>query len=162
MKLERSDVRFPMWRKKVDTSLLDGVTPIPGWCCKMWDIEEAFSSCFSKKDPASEVCIQFEGENYSGNVTLSKEERPKPFYRLFFDDKLAGELKSFYQMTFFRSLENKLSGQNVSKSENTLPFWEFLDIEYDSENKAFVFVAHYTQEPLFPHLYTWCIGNTNT
>lgn len=32
MKTERSNVEFPMWRKKVDDSLLnDYMTPIPNW-----------------------------------------------------------------------------------------------------------------------------------
>ena len=153
MKLERSDVQFPMWRKKVDASLLNGLTPIPVWCCEMWDIQKAFPSCYSKTDPDSEVSVRFDGIKYSGNVTVSKESRPKSFNRLFFEDKLADQLKNIYQMSFLRAMEDKLPDQDDSTPETTLLFWEFLDIEYDSENKIFIFVAHYIQESLFPKVF---------
>ena len=40
MKTERSNVELPMWRKKVDDSLLnDFMTPIPNWLSNVWDLE---------------------------------------------------------------------------------------------------------------------------
>ena len=37
MKYERSNVEFPIWRKKVDKSLFEhNGTTIPEWACKMW------------------------------------------------------------------------------------------------------------------------------
>ena len=61
MKLERSNVEFPLWRKKVDSSLFEYMgTTIPFWACSMWDIPSFFAKCISKKDPDSEVAIKFE------------------------------------------------------------------------------------------------------
>ena len=38
---ERSDIEFPVWRKKVDHSFLnEKVTPIPKWLWSIWKIEE--------------------------------------------------------------------------------------------------------------------------
>ena len=31
--------------------------------------------------------------------------------------------------------------------------WEFLDIEFDQDEKTFRFVSHYTQKPIFPELF---------
>lgn len=40
MKLERSKVDYPLWRKKVDSSLFTYKgTTIPAWACKMWEID---------------------------------------------------------------------------------------------------------------------------
>lgn len=52
MKTERSDVQFPLWRKKVDSSLFKYKgTTIPIWVCKMWNISKQFYHCNSKSDP---------------------------------------------------------------------------------------------------------------
>ena len=54
MKTERSNVEFPMWRKKVDDSLLnDLMTPIPNWLSNVWDLESFTSN--SKKEDSSKV-----------------------------------------------------------------------------------------------------------
>jgi hypothetical protein len=51
MKVERSDVDYPLWRKKVDSSLFrQNGTTIPQWTCKMWEIEQDFSSCVSRTE----------------------------------------------------------------------------------------------------------------
>ena len=43
MTVERSDVKLPMWRKKVDSSLFeDDGTVIPIWVCKTWNIKQDF------------------------------------------------------------------------------------------------------------------------
>lgn len=58
-------------------------------------------------------------------------------------------------MTYMRSLEGSLRKANGTSSDIELetPFWEFIDIEFDTTNKAFIFTAHYTQQPLFPELF---------
>tara|TARA_B100000700_G_C14795092_1_gene737823 strand:- start:61 stop:198 length:138 start_codon:yes stop_codon:yes gene_type:complete len=39
MKIERSKVDFPLWRKKVDKSLFEhNGTTIPLWACEMWSL----------------------------------------------------------------------------------------------------------------------------
>ena len=37
--------------------------------------------------------------------------------------------------------------------EKEIPFWEFLDIEFDGGSKMVRMTAHYTQEPTFPELF---------
>lgn len=65
MKSERSDIKTPFWRKKVDTSLLNHRgTTIPAWMCEIWAIDKLYSDVSSKKDPRSEVSIRFEVPPY--------------------------------------------------------------------------------------------------
>jgi hypothetical protein len=54
MKLERSDVEFPIWRKKVDKSLFEyNGTSIPEWACKMWGLSHIYGRISSRKNPKS-------------------------------------------------------------------------------------------------------------
>ena len=63
--LERSDVEWPLWRKKVDgTFLKEFSTPIPLWVQKIWQIKENYSAVRSKSDEASNVRIQFKKQVY--------------------------------------------------------------------------------------------------
>ena len=88
-KLERSAVKYPLWRKKVDSSLFQHKgTTIPNWACKTWGINKAFSTCSSKNNPRSKVYIYFSNRKYPGNVTCAKQKRVNPAYRLWFDDHL--------------------------------------------------------------------------
>jgi hypothetical protein len=49
MKLERSNVEFPIWRKKVDKSLFHyNGTTIPEWACRMWGINATYGDVTSK------------------------------------------------------------------------------------------------------------------
>ena len=69
MKLERSNIEFPLWRKKVDKSLLeDKETPIPKFLWLLWGIEYLFSQYTSSKDPRSSVNILFNKIVYSGAI----------------------------------------------------------------------------------------------
>jgi len=49
MKVERTDVDFPLWRKKVDSSLFryNGTT-VPNWVCKVWRLDDVFQSVGGK------------------------------------------------------------------------------------------------------------------
>ena len=48
MKIERSKVDFPLWRKKVDKSLFEhNGTTIPMWACEMWNLTRLFSKILS-------------------------------------------------------------------------------------------------------------------
>ena len=63
---ERSDVESPMWRKKVDWSLLGpsgkgGGTVMPRWMWRVWNLEETFRDCPSRRDPRSDVTVHFDG-----------------------------------------------------------------------------------------------------
>ena len=43
MKFERSDVEFPVWRKKVDKSLFEhNGTTIPEWACNIWRLHDPY------------------------------------------------------------------------------------------------------------------------
>ncbi len=154
MKLERSNVDFPLWRKKVDKSLFDyNGTTIPAWACNMWRIQDSFSHVNSKKHPESGVTIKFQNKTYSGNVTVAKKGRKTPAYRLWFEQPLTLELKKVFLMSHMRALELGLSDKNSGDIEASIPFWEFLDIEYDASNRLFKLVSYYTQKPSFPNLF---------
>ena len=59
MKTERSNINYPLWRKKVDSSMWGhNVTTIPNWACKMWDIDSLFRGVTSKKDEDSKITIK--------------------------------------------------------------------------------------------------------
>ena len=73
MKFERSNVKHPLWRKKVDSSIWGhNVTAIPHWACKMWSVNSMFKGITSKKDADSEVSINFNKKNWKGWITESK------------------------------------------------------------------------------------------
>ncbi|MCJ7443612.1 MAG: hypothetical protein MUO26_03630 [Methanotrichaceae archaeon] len=49
MKLERSDIEFPLWRKKVDKSLFEhNGTPTPNCACQMWGLIDTFGDYVKK------------------------------------------------------------------------------------------------------------------
>lgn len=165
MRRERSDVGYPMWRKKVDYSLFGhrskAGTTIPRWMWRQWDLEAAFGDCNSARDPRSNVVVVFEGRRYSGHVTLAKEGRANtPAFRLWLDDKLAVRLRSVFPMSYLRSLERVLADSRSRDVEAETPFWEFLDIEFDAESRTFHLNAHYTQRPVFPSLFEHVIEST--
>ena len=158
MKFERSNVEFPLWRKKVDTSLFEHKgTTIPTWAVSMWNLHQIFAGCISKKDFKSEVPIIFDQAKYEGWVTIAAKGRKTPAYRLWFSEDLCLNLKHTFLMSYMRSLEQDLSKDK--QIEKTIPFWEFLDIEFDQPERQFKFVAHYTQEPSFPQLFKRLIGS---
>jgi len=155
VKLERSDIEFPLWRKKVDATLFkDAATPIPKWLCKVWEINTLFSSSFSKKDSVSIVEIFFNNKKYSGHVVQIKNQR---MFRLFFDRQLSDILKDVFLMSYMRSIEQDLRKNKPEYSEkeieNEIPFWEFLDIEFDSDKSIFYFKAYYIQKPAYIELF---------
>ena len=159
LKLERSDVDHPLWRKKVDSSLFrQNGTTIPHWACRMWGIEEDFSICNSKNLPMSKIEVEFKGKTFKGWVTVAKEgKRAKsPAYRLWYQKQLSYELKNVFLMSFVRDIEDRLRRVNKihqNNIEDEIPFWEFLDIEYHRETRKFYFKAYYTQKPAFSELF---------
>jgi len=158
MKLERSDIKHPLWRKKVDSSLFTKLdTPIPNWLAEIWSIKVLFGENTSKKLPEAEVQIRFEKQLYIGWVTYAKYQAKDTTYKLFFPRAFIEKLKDVFIMSFMRSLEGRLRKASDVKYKNTveedIPFWEFLDIEFDTTNKAFKCKAHYFQKPIFPELF---------
>src|SRR5438876_6715371 len=128
MKLERSDVEFAVWRKKVDKSLFEhNGTTVPEWACRMWALQETYGQVTSRKDPRSNAS-QYKGAEYKAWVTTAPHGRKSPAFRLWYDRALSLELKRTFLMSYMRSLEGAL--QENTDVEKQIPFWEFLDIEF--------------------------------
>jgi hypothetical protein len=155
LKLERSDIEFPIWRKKVDASLFkNAATPIPKWLWKVWDIDVLFQNATEKAKEESTIQIVFNKKKYSGRVIHSVQ---KGMFRLFFEQQLSDILKDVFLMSYMRSIEQDLRKGNViyegQDIEEEIPFWEFLDIEFDAQTKTFLFKSHYTQKPMYMELF---------
>jgi hypothetical protein len=158
MKYERSDVEFLLWRKKVDKSLFEhSGTMIPEWACKMWTLPSLYGEITSRKHPNSEARVTFQRQLYRASVTTAPHGRSSPAFRLWFDPALAYELKQSFLMSYMRSLEGTLGGS--VDIETAIPFWEYLDIEFDPGQRLFRFVAYYTMQPAFPHLFKRLLGS---
>jgi len=152
MKSERSDVEFAIWRKKVDKSLFEhDAATIPEWACRMWGLPEIYGTVTSRKDPRSNASVVYQGTSYDAWVTTAPHGRKNPAFRLWFDPILSLGLKRTFLMSYMRSLEAALQGK--VDIERLIPFWEFLDIEFDKQRRVFRFVAYYRQEASFPNLF---------
>jgi hypothetical protein len=151
--IERSDISSPMWRKKVDASLLnEGSTPIPNWLVETWNISKCFAEVRSKKSPEAVVEVIFKGKKFDGRVVKVQREGGYR-YRLYIEQHLDSLRKTFL-MTYMRTLEGALTeDKNRNDVEEQIPFWEFIDIEFKFESKQFHLTAHYTQKPWFPELF---------
>ncbi len=163
MKLERSDIDFPVWRKKVDATILkNGYTPIPGWVMKFWNIELQYGHVTQKKHADAAVTIIFKNISYSGHVVKSARSEGRVLYRLFLSQDLCEELQKVYVMSYMRSIEAKLREikSYTTDVEKDISFWEFLDIEYDEAKQVFYFTAYYLQQPTFPELFNSLVKST--
>jgi hypothetical protein len=159
MKSERQNVEFAIWRKKVHKSLFEygGIT-IPMWACKMWTLPALFGGVTSKNQPEAAAHVTFQDQTYSASVTASSPHgRRNPAFRLWFDPALSYELKQSFLMSYMRSLEADLG--HAQDIESDIPFAEFLDIEFDHEQRIFRFVSNYTMRPEFPHLFKRLLGS---
>jgi hypothetical protein len=122
----------------------------------MWGIQEDFSSCTSRKNPSSKVIVKFKNSEYNGRVTVAKQGRTTPAYRLWYSDVLSYKLKDAFLMSFVRDIEARLrksGGKQETSIEDEIPFWEFLDIQYARKDRAFLFEAYYVQKPQFSELF---------
>ncbi|CAH7309851.1 conserved hypothetical protein [Vibrio chagasii] len=153
--LERSNIEFPLWRKKVDGTLLkDANTPIPTWLWRVWEVEETFGAVKSKKDLKGTVSIKYLSQTYQGQVAKIKSSSGHKF-RLYIDNCLSSELRDTYLMSYMRVLETELDDTKTHRQvESDIPFWEFIDIEFDASTKTFIFTPHYTVTPQFPNLFS--------
>jgi len=149
-----------MWRKKVDSTLLQRAeTPIPRWLWGLWDIEKTFDMVLKKVDYESKVELIFDNQVFSGNVVQKK--KPGGYgYRLFIDKRLASLLCEVFLMSYMRAIESDITkSKNNREVEDDISFWEFLDIEFDVGNKRFNFVPHFIVRPQFPNLFAKLIGS---
>ena len=161
---ERSDVKFPLWRKKVDSSLFQhSMTVIPEWVKNdVFDIVEIFQES-SKKHPSSKVIVEFiddkKSSTHDGWVTTTKfrekwAAKRKPVMRFSFDARLTTKMQNKFSMSYARDVERKRKEYKVSEIEAEMPFYEFLDIEWDKDNRKFIFRPHYIQAPIYQKLFT--------
>ena len=158
MKLERSNVEFAIWRKKVDMSLFEhNGTTIPGWACRMWRLQPIYGEVTSRRVPAAKASVEFNGITHDAWVTTAPHGRSSPAFRLWYDPSLAFELKRSFVMSYMRSLEGRLNSDRDVEQEAS--FWEFLDIEFDEKQRLFRFVAYYTVQPSCPHLFRRLVGS---
>ena len=131
------------------------MTPIPNFLFHQWNILQLFGKCISKKDVNSRISIYFKNENYDGAISFVKGKSRK--CRLYFDKKLEEALKSVYVMSYMRSIEERLRKDKPEYKneiiEEEIPFWEFLDLEFDAKNKLMYLTAHYVQKPLYIELF---------
>jgi len=125
----------------------------------MWDLPTMYGTVTSRKDPRSNATIIYKGEKHEGWVTVAPHGRKSPAFRLWFDSVLSLSLKRTFLMSYMRSLESALQGKVAVDVEQSIPFWEFLDIEFDKQKRVFRFVAYYRQQPSFPHLFERLIGS---
>lgn len=150
---ERSDVRFPLWRKKVDyTFLVKSNTPIPVWMGEQWGISQIFNGVSGKGNSDSKVAIEWEDKEYVGNVIKHSSGE----FCLYLDKLLSAKLKGEFIMTYLRIIEHQLTKKKnpkVTRKEIDfrIPFWEFMDIEFDQANRRFFFKTHYKYS-LFPEV----------
>jgi hypothetical protein len=160
---ERSNISNDMWRKKVDNSILRHAgTIIPIWMATKWKLEKYFpdvEGSLGKKDKKSQTIIIFNNKKYKGEVTCSfPKKRANKVHRLWLSEELIDELKITFVMSHMRDIESALRG-DVGDLEKVIPFWEFLDIEFDPKQKQFLFTAHYKHEPMFPELFKNLAGS---
>jgi hypothetical protein len=111
----------------------------------------------SRKDDRSRASTTFNGITYDAWVTTAPHGRSSPAFRLWYDKALSYELKGAFVMSYMRSLEGSL--QTSCDPEQQISFWEFLDIEFDPQHRAFRFVAYYTVQPSFPNLFKCLVGS---
>ena len=158
MKIERSNVKYPLWRKKVDSSLFQhNGTTIPIWVCKEWRLQKNFSD-LGGKNIKNQISVEFDGEKYLGWMTSTwPEKRSSKAYRLFYEERLTDALKKVFRMSYMRDLEGRIRYANVKERgdlEKEIPFWEFLDLEYDSDKRICYLTAYYTHQADFPNLFS--------
>ena len=67
-------------------------------------------------------------------VSTHPEGRANKVYRFYFDEALLRRLKEVFLMSHMRDLESRLR-KDTTDLETQIPFWEFLDIEFDAEKK---------------------------
>jgi hypothetical protein len=126
----------------------------------MWAITSVFPDKGGRRNPASQVNLRFRGTVYNGAVTWYQRNAGGVGYRLWFDDALRYALAETFVMSNMRDVEARLRAVKRKQGdvEEEIPFWEFLDLEFDAGAKAFELTAYYVQEPSFPELFRHMAG----
>lgn len=104
--IERTDVTSPLWRKKVDGSLVRlGYTPVPLWVARMWGLASAFAHVSSRGDPDAAISCTFNGEAFDAEIVPHRGGRD---HRLFLQEDLRTALAGTFLMSYMRELDTKL------------------------------------------------------
>jgi len=157
-----------MWRKKVDNSIFSsGHIVIPKAYVKQWRLEVLFRDN-GKNAETWPIEVQFGTKIYNGKVFYRPptKARSSVQHKILIKEDLIEDLKKAFLMSHIRWLEVELRKQGGKKSaqasketERETPFWEFIDIEFDYENKQFIFTDYYKQEAYFPEVFKHLIGS---
>jgi hypothetical protein len=154
---ERTDVKHPLWRKKVDGSIFtEKCTLIPEWVKdSVFGIREVFPHR-SRKNPLSQIKIRYNhpsGKNtiHTGWITTTYFSTRKDVQRLYFDEDILQYLQRDFVMTYHRTQEKIFRGVNSPAIEKEIQFWEFLDIEYNQTEMVLLFTPYYNlKERILP------------
>ena len=124
-------------------------TYIPEWVIDdLWGIREIFIHA-SKNNIQSEVDITYNNPggkttHHEGWVTTTKYHgKRNDVMRFYFDNDVKSLLKRDFEMTYKRMKEKNRRDWNSPKAEREIPFWEFIDIEFDDEEYTFILTPHY-------------------
>ena len=168
MTIERNNISHTMWRKKVDNSIFSsGHIVIPKAYVKQWRLEVLFRDN-GKNAETWPIEVQFGTKIYNGKVFYRPptKARSSVQHKILIKEDLIEDLKKAFLMSHIRWLEVELRKQGGKKSaqasketERETPFWEFIDIEFDYENKQFIFTDYYKQEAYFPEVFKHLIGS---
>ena len=168
MTIERNNIRHTMWRKKIDNSIFSsGHIVIPKAYVKQWRLEFLFRDN-GKNAETWPIEVQFGTKIYNGKVFYRPptKARSSVQHKILIKEDLIEDLKKAFLMSHIRWLEVELRKQGGKKSaqasketERETPFWEFIDIEFDYENKQFIFTDYYKQEAYFPEVFKHLIGS---
>ena len=128
----------------------DKCTVLPIWVRgTLFNITERFPHR-SKKNPESETSIVITHKGgkktkHVAHVTTLPRPNLGPVMRLQFGHDVKEWLSKAFNKTYLRNEERKAHGLNGPTIERLMPFWEFIDIEWDAEENTFHFRAWYTQ-----------------
>lgn len=146
---ERSDVSHPLWRKKVDGALFDHrCTVLPIWVRdRLFGVGGRFpnNSRSAEESQASIVIHRGKGRRTTHEAQVTTSPRGGlPVMRLHFGDDVVGWLAEAFPRTHARNELRKSRGVNGRTIERDLPFWEFLDIEWEAAESTFHFRDWYS------------------
>jgi hypothetical protein len=66
---------------------------------------------YNKEDQLSNIQVEFKKKRYKGWVTIAKEGRKTPAYRLWYSNLLSHELKDGFLMSFVRDFASVLDNK---------------------------------------------------
>jgi len=129
----------------------DKCTVLPIWVRnRLFNITERFPDR-SKKDSSSvtKIIITHKGGKKTSHVAhVTTLPRPNlgPVMRLQYGNDVKEWLTESFAKTYHRNEQRKLHGLNGPTIEKLVPFWEFIDIEWDESQESFHFRAWYSLE----------------